>query len=175
MLLRVTLVMSFASGLVGCTSWRHSASLYQYRDQVLKVEGGRGVERLALEARYDSTIANWIAQNGDPDYIHVQSTDIVDLCYIGEDRLVTFTRAGAAHSIANVTEPIPDDIHVMFTHADRRRLVAQRATANALAAAPAHGAPAHPEALVHALEPEQAPAAPDTSEAQIPVSSLVIP
>ena len=175
MLLRATLGMCFASGLVGCTSWRHSATLYQYRDQVLKVDGGRGVGRLELEARYDSTIANWIAQNGAPDYIHVQSTDIVDLCYLGEDRVVTFTRAGAAHSIANVTEPIPDEIHVMFTHADRRRLVAQRATANALAAAPAHAAPAHLESLVPALEPEQPPAAADTSEPSIPVSSIVIP
>src|SRR5262245_1903553 len=142
-LLRTAMLLSLASSLVACSGWRHGASLYDYKDQVLKVDGGRGADRLRLEADFDSTIANWIAQNGKPDYIHVQSNDSVDLAYIAEDRLVTFTRGGTHHSIASVVDPIPEEIHQMFVHADRQRLASQRAKASAALAAAPVPAPVH--------------------------------
>jgi hypothetical protein len=170
-MLHATMLL-LASGAVACSGWRHGASLYEYKDQVLKVDGGRGAERLRVESEFDSTIANWLAQNGEPDYIHVKSNDSVDLCYLAEDRVVTFTRPGTKHSIASIVEPIPEHLQQMFVHADRQRLAAQRgeesirlatpAPAPVIAAVPVHEVPAAPaeHEVPTPIQPEQPPAAP---------------
>src|SRR5262245_53876439 len=125
-LLRVLAVLALASSLAACASLRHGYTLAQYEGQVLKVNGGNGVERLRIESAFDATIANWFAQSGDPDYIHVKSQNVVELCYIGEDRLITFTRGWLPESAATVSEPIPERLSNLFVQADRQRLSAQR-------------------------------------------------
>jgi hypothetical protein len=114
--------------LAACTALKHGWTLSSYEGQVLEVHSGKGADRLKIETEFDPTIAHWVGQHGEPDYIHVQSGSLVELCYIAEDRVVTFTRGWTENSTASVSEPIPQRLHQMFIQADRQHLDALRGT-----------------------------------------------
>jgi hypothetical protein len=113
-------------GLLGCTTW-HGATLPGYEGLVLGVQSGKGAESLRMEAGFDPTLEAWITEHGDPDYIHVVSGSVVELCYIAQDELVTFTRGWSSSSSAVATTPIPSRLSDRFNPADRRQLGSLRA------------------------------------------------
>jgi len=126
-LLRAVATFAVATGVAGCSAWRSDAALSDHPDEVLQVRSGKGAELLRVQAESDATLAGWVAQHGNPDYVRVESAKRVELCYIAQDRLVTFTRGWTARSSASVSEPIPDRLRQRFARADQQRLSAQRA------------------------------------------------
>lgn len=126
-LLRAVVAFAVAAGVAGCSGWRGAAAPSEHVGQVLDAQSGKGAEQLRQEAASDPTIQSWLVQNGQPDYIRVESSKRVELCYVAQDRLVTFERGWTAKSRASVSEPIPDRLRQQFARADQQRLSAQRA------------------------------------------------
>lgn len=108
----------------------HGWSQADYEGQVLRVKDGRGAERLRVEREFDTTIDTWVQQNGLPDYMELHPGDIVELCYIDEDRVIEFRRPDwRPESSARIIEQIPERLSNFFAKEDRERLAASRAPA----------------------------------------------
>jgi len=113
--------------ITGCAGLRHGATMNDYAGQVLKVSEQRGSRRLQIEADYDKGVSAWISQHGKPDYIHVVGSRSLEVCYLDEDRLVTFSRAVfLPNSTAEATSPIPERLSSQFVRADREHLAQLR-------------------------------------------------
>jgi hypothetical protein len=98
------------------------------KGQVVKVPDGSGPPRLETEKQFDPTIGNFVEQNGEPDYILVESRQAVQLIYIDDDRIIRFQRSGIwPNSRALVTDGIPDALGNLFTIEDKNRLRQSRA------------------------------------------------
>ena len=114
--------------LISACAWvRWGWTRYEVQGQTLQTSSGAGQERLAVEADYDYAIANWIKQNGRPDYIRVESRTRVVLFYIDEDRTVVFQRPRLnTLSQAQVAGRIIQSDADLFTQEDRQRLTRVR-------------------------------------------------
>lgn len=117
-----------------CTSqqragWRIGSTLADYQGQVLRVPNGPGAKRLEIEKDYDPTIRHFVEQNETPDYILVESNDVVQLIFIEDDRVVRFQRSGLnPKSRALITDGVPEPLAAQFTREDQRRLSDTRAS-----------------------------------------------
>ena len=119
------------AALLSCSAAQHGFRLAEYEGQVLVATEGRGAARVPVEADYDSTIDEWIFQHGRPDYLHVESGDKVEFCYLAQDRAIVFTRLGwRRRSSVEIVRPVPDRLARFFVGQDRERLRSSREVAS---------------------------------------------
>lgn len=106
--------------LSGCATWRLGTTLPQYQGLVLPVKnGGPGTARLRLEGDFDSTVRDYVQQNGQPDYIHEIDAYALQLIYLDRQRVVVFRRPWWAFaSRASVTEGIPEGLAKLLIKPD---------------------------------------------------------
>ena len=123
---RAAVVCTILLSIVGCgTTWRHVSTLDDYEGQVLPVPGP-GATRLEIESEYDVSVRNMLATHGDPDYILVESLDLLKLIYLDDDRVLVVDRSESFTGAVSIMEPIPDDISVYLARGDRDRLTVAR-------------------------------------------------
>ncbi len=119
------------AALLSCSAAQHGFRLAEYEGQVLVATEGRGAARVRVEADYDSTIDEWIFQHGRPDYLHVESGDKVEFCYLAQDRAIVFTRQGwRRRSSVEIVRPVPDRLARFFVGQDREHLRSSREVAS---------------------------------------------
>lgn len=114
--------------LTGCgATWRHTTTLDDYQGQVLPIPGP-GEARLEIESEYDVAVRNVVATHGGPDYILVESLDLLKMIYLEDDRVLIVDRSDSFTGAVSITEPIPDDVVAQFRRDDRTRLEAIRSS-----------------------------------------------
>ena len=100
-------VAIFASS---CASWRHGSTLAFYQGAILDVPGP-GRDRLDIEGAVDSTIHDYLARNGLPDFVYVASRTDIEMIYVNRDTLVHFHRPVLdIRSTATEVHPLPDPL-----------------------------------------------------------------
>ncbi len=128
---RWTTPLFLGAVLLGCEATKHGWTQAEFEGQVLVANEGRGAARVRIEADYDPMIDDWIFQHGGPDYIHVESRNKVEFCYLDEDRNVVFTRVGrSTPSSVEIVQPIPDQLARLFLVEDRELLTSSRDVAS---------------------------------------------
>lgn len=128
--LTAVLCLSFAGCKTVGPMIEHGWNQAKYEGQVLSAKEGRGAERLRVERDFDATIDAWVEQHGVPDYIELHAGDIVEFCYIDQDRVIEFSRPDwRPKSVTRIIEQIPERLSKYFVKEDRERLAALRAPA----------------------------------------------
>jgi len=74
-----------------------------------------GARELARVAAEDPAVQNWLAREGQPDWVLLATPDDVELVYYGASRIVLFHRpAPSAPSQVGVAEPLPSGIRPLL-------------------------------------------------------------
>lgn len=123
--LRVAAVLLLVLAVPACMS-RHASTLGAVQDKVLPLRNPRVAERLQIEADYDSTVRQWLADEGRPDYLMVESRSLLRLFYIQKDYMVVFRRGLRSASKSEVENTIGAMYHRNFSDADRTALAQVR-------------------------------------------------
>jgi hypothetical protein len=105
---------------------RHASTLGAVQDKVLPLRNPRVAERLQVEADYDSTVRQWLADEGQPDYLMVESRSLLRLFYIQKDYMVVFRRLVRPTSQSEVVNTIGAMYHRNFSDTDRTALAQVR-------------------------------------------------
>jgi len=119
--LRIAAVLLLTLVVAACSS-KHSSTIGPVRDRVLPLRNPKVAERLEVEAQYDATVRQWLADEGQPDYIMVESRSILRLFYIQKDYMVVFRRLLRPVSEYEVVNGIGAFYHKNFSDADRNQL-----------------------------------------------------
>jgi len=97
---------------ISCSGFQHGYSAADYAGHWWPVitddpRDPSGFRRLELETAFDSTLTEFVAAHGSPDFIHVIDMDSVELLYFREDAIYFFTRATlSSESSLQQTSPI---------------------------------------------------------------------
>ena len=105
----------FALFVTNCANWKQGSTLAFYQGAILDFDGP-GRDRLAIEAKIDSTVRDYLARNGNPDFVYVAGLRDIEVIYVGRDTLVHFHRSIARgfspdfdwHSTATEVHPLPE-------------------------------------------------------------------
>src|SRR5438445_12623512 len=78
------------AGLVACTP-PYRPRVAQYQNIVLDARE-LGAKQLDIEMQRDPAIRDYVARNGNPDFIYVPSATVVELIYFRSSKLILFYR-----------------------------------------------------------------------------------
>jgi hypothetical protein len=123
--LRMAAVLLLVLAIPACAS-RHASTLAAVRDKVLPLRNPKVAERLQIESDYDATVRQWLADEGQPDYMQVESRRLLRLFYIQKDYMVVFRRQLRSTSQSEVVNAIGALYHRNFSDADKAALAQVR-------------------------------------------------
>lgn len=110
----------------GCATIHHSLSAGAVAGRTLSTRGGEGAERLQTELEVDSTLRDFVAANGRPDYIHVVDRMSLYFFYVGEDRAAKFERDLLPPSVARDFGRIPGSLLKLLPKREVEQIIARR-------------------------------------------------
>jgi len=88
----------------------YSPRVAQYQNIVLDARE-LGAKQLDIEMRRDSTMRDYVARKGKPDFIYVPSSTVVELMYVQSSELVLFYRdRPGADSVTGELSPLPLEV-----------------------------------------------------------------
>jgi hypothetical protein len=109
--------------LAAClSSAPHATTLSLVRGDLLPLDHPWTTTRLELEAEHDRTLRRWLQQSGMPDYLLVESSDLLRLFYVRQDQMVIFRRRDEPASVAEVVPWIGALYHSRFSDTHRLAL-----------------------------------------------------
>jgi len=112
---RVTSVGVLGTGLLLFTVLAACAPPYrprvaQYQNIVLDARE-LGAKQLEIEMQRDPAIRDYVARNGNPDFIYVPSATVVELIYYQSSKLILFYRdRSGADSVTGELSPLPLEV-----------------------------------------------------------------
>ena len=112
---RVTSVGILGTGLLLLTVLAACAPPYsprvaQYQNIVLNARE-LGAKQLDIEMQRDPAIRDYVARNGNPDFIYVPSATVVELIYFQSSKLILFYRdQSGAGSVTGELSPLPLEV-----------------------------------------------------------------
>lgn len=117
--------------LGGCTMWRVSSFVVDYKGKVVPAKFGPGAQFVDDRSAVDRGAATVVETQGRPDYVYVEKQsafgdNIIKYLYVNDDRVVALV--GSVNSTAHVDEGIPDNLSSLFSREDRERLAHRRET-----------------------------------------------
>jgi len=104
----------------------HATTLALVRGDLLPLDHPWTVSRLEVEAGHDPTVRAWLADNGMPDYMLVESLEKLRFFYVESDRMVVFQRRGNDSPSRSEVAGIRALYHARFTDAHREALAELR-------------------------------------------------
>jgi hypothetical protein len=88
----------------------YSPRVAQYQNIVLDARD-LGAKQLDIETQRDSTIRDYVARKGKPDFIYVPSPTVVELMYVQSSELILFYRdRSGADSVTGELSPLPLEV-----------------------------------------------------------------
>jgi len=113
--------------LAGCLSDApHATTLSLVRGDLLPLDHPWTRTRLEVEAGHDPTLRRWLAAEGLPDYLLVDSEERLRMFYVATDQMVVFQREDEPASAAEVLPRIGALYHARFSDAHRSALAQLR-------------------------------------------------
>src|SRR5436309_927944 len=88
----------------------HRPRVAQYQNIVLNARE-LGAKQLEIEMQRDPAIRDYVARNGNPDFIYVPSATVVELIYYQSSKLILFYRdRSGADSVTGELSPLPLEV-----------------------------------------------------------------
>jgi hypothetical protein len=88
----------------------YSPRVAQYQNIVLNARE-LGAKQLDIEMQRDPAIRDYVARNGNPDFIYVPSATVVELIYFRSSKLILFYRdQSGAGSVTGELSPLPLEV-----------------------------------------------------------------